>query len=315
MKHVLLSKNKYKFIGCSIPTPNSIDQDFDVWERHNTILQSIKQWDKNISSYFTNLKIVWKELEALRPLPSCTCTIRCKCNVMKTIKNYRDSEYVMCFLKRLNDDFSTTNAQILSMEPLPAINKTNGDVSTKILFNSNDSRTQQSKNTSQQWIGGMGRVTCMEGTTNIKVEVEVLEGALDQEDPITLRCALSVGRRDTLLIYVITSIISFDKSQCMIHDMNTLKMIRHAKVQNNLYILSSHSRPLPQVTCFVNSVSNVLVFYLWYFRLGHLSISVLQSICKYFAYVHFDSHKTCILCHIAKQTKLHFPTKMHKCSP
>ncbi|XP_019415124.1 PREDICTED: uncharacterized protein LOC109326775 [Lupinus angustifolius] len=164
MRRALGSKNKYKFVNGSIPVPNHLDPDFDVWERCNNMvvswitrclsaqiaqcvvyidnaqdlwenlkgrfskgdhfrisdllqeLQSIKQGERNISSYFTDLKTVWEDLESLRPLPSCTCLIKCKCDAMKI------SEYVVCFLKGLNDDFNVTKAQILLMEPLPTIN-------------------------------------------------------------------------------------------------------------------------------------------------------------------------------------------------
>ncbi|XP_019420684.1 PREDICTED: uncharacterized protein LOC109330868 [Lupinus angustifolius] len=86
-------------------------------------IHSIKQGERDVSGYFTTLKIIWEELESLRPTPSCTCEIQCRCNLLKSIKDHRESEYVICFLKGLNDQFQTTKSQILLMEPLPSINK------------------------------------------------------------------------------------------------------------------------------------------------------------------------------------------------
>ncbi|XP_020214535.1 uncharacterized protein LOC109806962 [Cajanus cajan] len=63
-------------------------------------IHSIRQGDRNISSFFTDLKILWEELESLRPIPSCLCQVKC-----------------------LNDQFATIKAQVLLMEPLPTINK------------------------------------------------------------------------------------------------------------------------------------------------------------------------------------------------
>ncbi|XP_019423079.1 PREDICTED: uncharacterized protein LOC109332552 [Lupinus angustifolius] len=84
---------------------------------------SIKQGDRAISNYFTDIKTLWEELETLRPMPSCTFSIKCHCGMFKMMKDQRENEYVICFLKGLNDEFNTVNAHILLMEPLPQINK------------------------------------------------------------------------------------------------------------------------------------------------------------------------------------------------
>ncbi|KAF1867112.1 hypothetical protein Lal_00049540 [Lupinus albus] len=86
-------------------------------------VHSIKQGDRSISTFFTDLKTIWEDLETLRPIPGCICAIKCSCSLVKTIKTQRDNEYVMCFLKALNDQFHTVRSQILLMEPLPPINK------------------------------------------------------------------------------------------------------------------------------------------------------------------------------------------------
>lgn len=38
----------------------------------------------------------------------------------------RDNEYVICFLKGLNDSYNTVKTQILLMDPLPSLTKTFG---------------------------------------------------------------------------------------------------------------------------------------------------------------------------------------------
>nr|KYP65704.1 Retrovirus-related Pol polyprotein from transposon TNT 1-94 [Cajanus cajan] len=86
-------------------------------------IHSINQADRTISSYFTELKILWEELESLRPTPTCTCDVRCSCDLSTKVKDYKDIEYVICFLKGLNDQYNTVKSQILIMDPLPVINK------------------------------------------------------------------------------------------------------------------------------------------------------------------------------------------------
>ncbi|XP_019429942.1 PREDICTED: uncharacterized protein LOC109337416 [Lupinus angustifolius] len=119
-------------------------------------VHSTKQGDRDISTYFTALKTFWEDLESLRQLPTCTCDIQCKCNLVKRIKENREPEYVICFLKGLNDQYHTSKSQILLMEPLPTINKTfslviqaEGQVNeqtsgeSKVLFNSQEQPWKQ----------------------------------------------------------------------------------------------------------------------------------------------------------------------------
>ncbi|XP_019414617.1 PREDICTED: uncharacterized protein LOC109326386 [Lupinus angustifolius] len=126
-------------------------------------LHSIRQGDKNIFEYFNDVKTLWDELESLRPLPSCQCETKCKCQMMKIVKNHRDVEYVICFLKGLNDEFNTIKAHILLMEPLPQINKACSlllqqeeqqveprQTNPKALFNTSDKRQQSDPNESRQ---------------------------------------------------------------------------------------------------------------------------------------------------------------------
>jgi len=92
---------------------------FDLLQEVN----SIKQGERSITDYYTDLKVLWEELEFLRPVPSCTCNIKCSCHVNKIDTDYRELEYVMCFLKGLGELYTNVRTQILLMEPLPNINK------------------------------------------------------------------------------------------------------------------------------------------------------------------------------------------------
>lgn len=86
-------------------------------------IHSMKQGDRNVSTFFTDLKTLWEELEALRPTPVCSCNSTCTCNLSQSFQKYKDSEYVICFIKGLNDSYSAVKTQILMLEPLPSISK------------------------------------------------------------------------------------------------------------------------------------------------------------------------------------------------
>lgn len=86
-------------------------------------LHSVKQGDRSLSQYFTDLKIWWDELEDLRPTPSCSCAIPCTCDLTGVIRQYKHMEYVTCFLKGLSDSFNNIQTQILLLDPLPNISR------------------------------------------------------------------------------------------------------------------------------------------------------------------------------------------------
>jgi len=81
------------------------------------------QGERSVFKYFTDLKVLWEELEFLRPITSCTFKVKCKCNFRKTVIDYRDSHNLICFLKGLGDVYTNVKTQILLIEPLPNINR------------------------------------------------------------------------------------------------------------------------------------------------------------------------------------------------
>ncbi|KAK4278257.1 hypothetical protein QN277_016124 [Acacia crassicarpa] len=157
----LMSKNKHQFVDGSLAIPVATDPLFPAWQRCNTMvltwlfrsispsisqsvmwlnravdvwndlkerfsqsdafrvaelqdeLFQIRQGDLSVSDYFTKIKIIWDELLNFRPIADCSCSS----------KEYFRQDYVIRFLKGLNDRFANVRSQILLMDPLPSINK------------------------------------------------------------------------------------------------------------------------------------------------------------------------------------------------
>jgi hypothetical protein len=83
----------------------------------------LHQGSLDISSYYTQLKSLWEEIEIYRPVRDCTCAIPCSCGVVADMKKYREQDCVLKFLKGLNEQYSHVRSQIMMMEPLPPLHK------------------------------------------------------------------------------------------------------------------------------------------------------------------------------------------------
>ncbi|XP_012066151.1 uncharacterized protein LOC105629217 [Jatropha curcas] len=86
-------------------------------------IYSLKQGEKSVSDYFTDLKILWDELGNFRPIPVCTCLSPCNCGVLAKYRQYQERDYVVRFLKGLKDSFATVKLQIMLIDPFPNINR------------------------------------------------------------------------------------------------------------------------------------------------------------------------------------------------
>ncbi|WVZ02139.1 hypothetical protein V8G54_022945 [Vigna mungo] len=147
----LQMKNKIDFVDGSIPCAIDKYPMFHAWKRCNNLvdsavaawkdvidqfsqgdsvrisqlhqdLYSMHQSDLSVTAYYTKMKILWDELCNFRPIPECQSSASC-CIVSKTMKEYRENDCVLCFLKGLNDNYSVVRSQILLMDPLPSLPK------------------------------------------------------------------------------------------------------------------------------------------------------------------------------------------------
>ena len=74
----------------------------------------IHQGEQSLTDYFTQLKVLWDQLQNLTPFPQCTCG-QCICGINQRLKNLQSKESTMKFLMRVNDAFSQVRTQILSL--------------------------------------------------------------------------------------------------------------------------------------------------------------------------------------------------------
>jgi len=86
-------------------------------------IYSLQQDSNLVTTFYSELKVLWEELEIYFPMPSCSCRVQCSCDVMCTARKNHILLYAMCFLTGLNDNFNMVKSQILLMDPLPPMNR------------------------------------------------------------------------------------------------------------------------------------------------------------------------------------------------
>ncbi|CAJ2666105.1 unnamed protein product [Trifolium pratense] len=122
-------------------------------------IYSMKQDSRSVSEFFTTLKSLWEELESYFPTLVCSCPMHCICNTgIRNAKHQHEVTRSIRFLTGLNDNFDSVRAQILLMNPLPAITRifsmiiqqerhynSNHYDDSKVLVNASDSRKPQGR--------------------------------------------------------------------------------------------------------------------------------------------------------------------------
>ncbi|XP_021849010.2 uncharacterized protein [Spinacia oleracea] len=88
-------------------------------------IENLTQQNMTIVTYYGKLKKLWDEMQNLRAFPTCTCgaMIQCSCQFLKKIVEFEEEDKMMKFLLGLNGGFDSTVTNVLSMNPLPNINR------------------------------------------------------------------------------------------------------------------------------------------------------------------------------------------------
>ncbi|KAJ1697041.1 hypothetical protein LUZ63_005553 [Rhynchospora breviuscula] len=81
-----------------------------------------KQQGQSVVVYYTRLKGMWDELGSYLRVPACTCGC-CVCNLTSDFLREKEEEKIHQFLMGLDDVYGPIRTNILSMDPLPSLNK------------------------------------------------------------------------------------------------------------------------------------------------------------------------------------------------
>jgi len=74
-------------------------------------IYALQQDSKTVTAFYSELKILWEELEIYLPVPNCVCRIRCSCEFMCNARQNHNLLYVIRFLTFLNENFAIVKSQ------------------------------------------------------------------------------------------------------------------------------------------------------------------------------------------------------------
>ncbi|XP_056697143.1 uncharacterized protein [Spinacia oleracea] len=88
-------------------------------------IDNLNQENLTIVTYYGKLKKLWDEMQNLRAFPTCICGAlnTCSCMFLKKIAEFEEEDKMMKFLLGLNGGYENTVTNVLSMDPLPSINR------------------------------------------------------------------------------------------------------------------------------------------------------------------------------------------------
>ncbi|XP_016459695.2 uncharacterized protein LOC107783242 [Nicotiana tabacum] len=80
-------------------------------------MHNLTQGTMTVSDYFSKLRDLWDEFDALMPCPGCPCP------ESKLYAQHFEAQRLLQFLTGLNDSYAQSRSQIMMMTPVPTINK------------------------------------------------------------------------------------------------------------------------------------------------------------------------------------------------
>ncbi|XP_019189243.1 PREDICTED: uncharacterized protein LOC109183632 [Ipomoea nil] len=86
-------------------------------------IQNLKQGDMSVNDYYTRCRILWEQMNELRPLPICICVPQCSCNAFDEIRNEKEVDQIISFLQGLNEEYNSLKSGILVLDPMPDLHK------------------------------------------------------------------------------------------------------------------------------------------------------------------------------------------------
>ncbi|GAU46985.1 hypothetical protein TSUD_403190 [Trifolium subterraneum] len=257
-------------------------------------IYDLKQENRSVTEFYSELKLLWKEHELYLPIPTCTCRVRCNCEAMRAARNNHLLLHTIRFLTGLNDNFSVVKSQILLMDPLPTMNKVFSMViqherqgnfplldESKISINAAKFGKPSSSKSSSRGCSYCGKdnhvvENCfkkygvpphMKKSSSVNV---VAEGG-NTGSSTTPAPSISQDQYDRLMSILQNSNLGSNTAASSNQDQKNLRMIGSADEHEGLYHLNLTDRIAQVAAIDGTNFPTIPPSAIWHFRLGHPS--------------------------------------------
>ncbi|KAK9671177.1 hypothetical protein RND81_12G011200 [Saponaria officinalis] len=136
----LTAKNKDGFVTGACKVSASLpEKKQNQWTRYGQLnalelyqlkkdLSNNSQENTSLIDYYSSLKRSWESIDSVDPLPTCTCGALklCTCQLLKRFLDRKTHSKLIQLLMGLNSSYQSVKTHILSMDPLPPLNKALG---------------------------------------------------------------------------------------------------------------------------------------------------------------------------------------------
>lgn len=89
--------------------------------KFNKEVYEVKQNGASISDYYTKMKCLWVEIDAMGELPIITEVTQEIRELLKTLSKQREEQKLFQFLNRLDEIYNPQRSQLLMLHPLPSV--------------------------------------------------------------------------------------------------------------------------------------------------------------------------------------------------
>nr|GEX36683.1 hypothetical protein [Tanacetum cinerariifolium] len=255
-------------------------------------LNNVSQENLSVAAYFNKLKKCWDELHNLNGVPLCSCAKMQEytCNLVDKFLEIEGRSKLVQFLMKLNDDYESFRNQILSMDPLPNVNK------TYYIVQQVEKQKQVTNHVADpmDFFANMYQNKFMKRDTKdrlsrlVQREKEQKRGKLAANVDLSAKEVVAIGKGSRCL-YTRTSLdpsASPSTQNSIVNSINVFEFLNNPVVSNYVHY-------------------NVVDLHTLHSRLGHLYVSKM---------IHVDECKklntsdfTCESCSLAKFHRLPFP--------
>jgi len=97
------------------------------------MISSFKQGEFTVTNYFTQLKILWDELDLLCPLSTCSYASKCTCNSLVNVSKYKAQDQIIKFLSHISNKCIDVDKSIMSVLLLK-LNRFNNNIFVRQVF-------------------------------------------------------------------------------------------------------------------------------------------------------------------------------------